>query len=516
MTVSVGFTAARSSPSVKLYGPPGAQPTLRGISGVFDVDNASSVNVTWPAGAVAGDLAIILSHHGYNSNPPTGWNTLDRTTYNGNHGGAVFYKVLDAADITAGGTSYTFGGGWWGGWWGGAVVVAYEDGNDLSLNVIGQEASTGALASWPITYYSEAARSYLLFGSGRDGNVTFGVATPDLTQSLSNRYLAFAELEPSVDGVINETINWAASSSGHYGILVSVTKDAPASDNLYAQSTAISAASEGVRWAVGPLYFEMTLLALSGVAGVGVVNLNQTFGAAVLGTGTNNFIYRSSGAVVLNGSTIATISAFTVGDTIRVAYHPGARLAWFAVNGGSWNNDGTADPATFIGGIDVSAFVGGPAHPACDFSVGGSVVYATFAEADFAYTPPAGYYSVEEVVIDTAIDVSAGIVPILPGDVPDGYMTRGWLPQDNHSRAISFPAGPVKVIGGEVQEDGVGVAGKLVRVYNRRTGDYIGEAITNGSGGFTIPAQDPNLPHFVVAFDDPDYNAKVYDNVMPS
>lgn len=346
--------------------------------------------------------------------------------------------------------------------------------------------------------------------------MTLGVAAPDLTQSLSNRYLAFAEIEPAADSTINETINWSASGNGHYGILVGVTKDAPSTKNLYAKSTAISIASEGDRWAPGALYFEMTVLTLAGVVGIGMVNISQTFGAAVLGSGTNNFVYRSSGAVVLNGSTIATISAFAAGDTVRVAYHPGARLVWFAVNGDSWNNDGTADPAAFIGGIDVSAFLATPTYPACDFSVAGSLVRATFAQASFAYTPPSGYYSVEEVVVDVAVDVAAGIVPILPGDVPEGYMTRGWLPQDNHSRAISFPAGPVKVLAGEVQEDSVPVAGKLVRVYNKRTGDYVGEAITDGSGSFVIPAQDPNLPHFVVAFDDPDYNAKVYDNVMPS
>src|SRR3546814_295096 len=197
------------------------------------------------------------------------------------------------------------------------------------------------------------------------------------------------------------------------------------------------------------------------------------FRSAVLGTGTNNFIYRSSGAVVLNGSTIATISAFVAGDTIRVAYHPGAQLVWFAVNGGSWNNDGTADPATFIGGINVSAYINSPSYPACDFSVSGSSITATFAEASFAYTPPAGYNSVEEVVIETAIDVTAGLVPILPGDNLSEWRATTWLPQDNHSRAISFPAGPVKVIAGEVQEDGVGVEGRMVRLYNKRTGDYV-------------------------------------------
>lgn len=284
---------------------------------------------------------------------------------------------------------------------------------------------------------------------------------------------------------------------------------------LTVTSTAISAASEGTRSAVGPLYFEMTVSALAGVVGIGIVNEFQTFGASVLGTGVNNVVYRSSGIVVFNGATLATIGAYTAGDTIRVAWHPGLRQIWFAVNGGSWNNDGTANPATFIGGIAVATYVAG-AYPACEFSVTGSSVVAVFADASFAYTPPAGYNSVEEVVIPIASTPDLGVAPFAPGDVPLDHLCRTDLPQDNQSRAISFPAGPIKVLGGEVQENAVPVAGKLVRVYNKRTGDYVGEAITNGSGQFLIPAQDPNLPHFVVAFDDPDYNAKVYDNVMPS
>lgn len=285
---------------------------------------------------------------------------------------------------------------------------------------------------------------------------------------------------------------------------------------LTVTSTAISAASEGTRWAVGPLYFEIIVTTVAGVVSVGIVNGVATFGAATIGATTNTIGYQSDGAVRLNNVTLATISPFTSGDRVRVAYHQGAKLIWFAVNGGSWNNDGTADPAAFIGGIDVTAFVFDRAFPCVGFSVTGSTITGVFAEASFAYTPPAGYNSVEEVVVDMAMDVTAGLVPIMPGDNLSEWRATAWRPEDNHSRAISFPAGPVKVLAGEVQEDSVPVAGKLVRVYNKRTGDYVGEAITDGSGVFSIPAQDPNLPHFVVAFDDPEYNAKVYDNVMPA
>lgn len=516
MTVPSFFTPARSSPSIDLTtisettGPA----TLR-AAGAYYYINAASATLTLPPGTVAGDMVIITASHGYPLVPLYGWTLLQQDTGTW-WSGSVSYKVMTADDIAAGSVTINFENSFRGC----ASLVAYQNGASLVVDLVGRKTTTGAsgtVASYSIPFDAKTAKTYVVFGGARaNATVSFALATSVASGNASEASGALGLYDPGADGAVTEIISYSASGNGNYAVVVSVGVSAGTGTKSIARSTAISAASEGTRWAVGPLYFEMTPTVIAGVVGVGVVNINQTFGAAVLGTGTNNFIYRSSGAVVLNGSTIATISAFTAGDTIRVAYHPGARLAWFAVNGGSWNNDGTANPATLVGGIDVSAFVNGPAYPACAFSVTGSTMVAAFAEAAFAYTPPAGYNSVEEVVVDMAMDVTAGLVPIMPGDNLSEWRATAWRPEDNHSRAISFPAGPVKVLAGEVQEDSVPVAGKLVRVYNKRTGDYVGEAITDGSGVFSIPAQDPNLPHFVVAFDDPEYNAKVYDNVMPA
>lgn len=516
MTVPSFFTAARSSPSVILgtVSETTAPAVLRAV-GAYQAFNANSVTLSLPAGTIAGDLVVIVAGHGYPLVPLVGWTVLQQDTGTW-WSGSVSYKVMTPSDITAGSVTVTFKNSFNGC----ATIASYQNGASLVVDLVGSRSTSGGnatVASYSINFQADTNKTYLMFGAARaNATVSFTLATTAVGGNGTNASGALGLYNPGANGAATEQVAYSASGNGNYAAVVSIGVSSGDPAKAVAQSTAISAASEGTRWAVGPLYFEMTPTVIAGVVGVGVVNINQTFGAAVLGTGTNNFIYRSTGAVVLNGATIATISSFAAGDTIRVAYHPGARLAWFAVNGGSWNNDGTANPATFVGGIDVSAFVNGPAYPACDFSVTGSIVVAAFAEGSFAYTPPTGYNSVEEVVVDIAMDVTAGLVPIMPGDNLSEWRATAWRPEDNHSRAISFPAGPVKVLAGEVQEDSVPVAGKLVRVYNKRTGDYVGEAITDGSGVFSIPAQDPNLPHFVVAFDDPEYNAKVYDNVMPA
>lgn len=475
----------------------------------------NSAPVTWPAGTVAGDMAVVIVSAGWDFTIPAGWTSLGYRSGTGTAvAGSCFYKLLDAADISAGGFTLALGGSAGGG----LSIATFQDGADLSVSFLTVNGATGTIANQTVGLGGSAPEDLFLVYGGIEANVAITFATAPGTHSFSaaSYSMRFGVYDPSSSGVANDTIGFASASAGAYWASVRISKTA-ATNGLTVASTAISAASEGTRWAAGALYFEMVITTLAGTVGVGVVNISQTFGAAVLGTGVNNFIYRSSGVVICNGVTLATISPFTGGDRISVAYHPGAGLVWFKVNAGSWNNDGGANPATLTGGIAVSAFVASVIFPACDFSVAGSTVTAVFAAGSFAYTPPTGFYSVEEVGLSVVYNADIGVSPVgTPGDDPGDWCARTDLPQDNQSRAISFPAGPVKVLAGEVQEDSVPVAGKLVRVYNKRTGDYVGEAITDGSGVFSIPAQDPNLPHFVVAFDDPEYNAKVYDNVMPA
>jgi hypothetical protein len=518
---STFFNYDRSTTSVKLgvsaeFVSPA---TLRAVGECHHIDNLSSFFVEWPVGTQEGDLVVIALAHGYNVLSIPGWVTLyrDRGTW---WAGAAFYKILTAADIGFGGTHVHFTNPYQGV----IALAAYADGENLGVQVIDSRSTTGgggSVLSYTIPFTAEPSKySYLMFAGARADsiNVDFALATEHSSVSAFRGSAAIGTYDPASGGSVSEIFTFSGFGNGNFAIILAVGEADANGVRPVATSTAISAASASERWAVGPLYFEMLVVEQVGTIGVGVVSGDQAFGNSVLGTGVNNFIYRHTGVVLLNGVTLATLSPYTVGDTIRVAYHPGTRLAWFAVNGGSWNNDGTADPVTFIGGIDVSNFNPKMVTPAVDFSTGGSTFAGSFDPDQFAYSPPAGYSAISVVNVEAANCVIPDYFQTIEMFHPEDWSVTSLHPDDNHSPAVSFPAGPVKLIAGEVQENGVGVPGRLVRMYNRRTGDYVGEAVTNADGEFIIPAQDPNLPHFVVAFDDdesPNYNAKIFDRVMP-
>lgn len=78
----------------------GVPPTVRG-SGI-QASSAASYTVSWPAGTLAGDLALIFIGAGFQiSGAPTGWALLDQKT-GANWNGSTLFKILTSADITAG------------------------------------------------------------------------------------------------------------------------------------------------------------------------------------------------------------------------------------------------------------------------------------------------------------------------------------------------------------------------------------------------------------------------------
>lgn len=510
MTVPSFFTPQQASPSV-IISQSGIAPTLRGTESAQI--SSSSVAIPLPAGTVEGDLALVAVVHGYGPNTPAGWTSLYNSGNASGVDGGCFFKVLDAADIASGTVTVTFTNGDTGR----AVIVTYENGASLNLDLIFSSRSTGSPASVPFTYAGLASNSYFIFGGHwGNGEVTFAVASSAESDFSADRSAALGLYNPASNGVVSEVVNYA-NSTQCLTLAVSITENG--TGDLVALSTDISAAMEGTRWPVGPLYFEMEIAVLAGTPCVGLCQWDVTFGAGTLGNTVNSLGYFSNGLVRLNNSTLATLAPFVQGDRICVAYHQGTRLVWFRVNGGSWNNDGAANPATFTNGISLEAMTLNRVSPACGFSTVGSAIIAAFAESDFVHTPPSGYNSLEEVNVTVCHDISSGFAPMgEPTYVSDWAANTTEQAIDNHSPAVSFPAGPVKLIAGEVRENDVGVEGRIVRMYNRRTGGYVGEAVTNASGEFSIPAQDPNLPHYVIALDDhiePDYNAKIYDNVIP-
>lgn len=514
MTTTCLFSDTGSSSTTMIHAN-GVAPTRRGASGIVLSPNAPTF-LPWPSGTIAGDLAVIACMNGYGQNAPAGWTTLYNSNNQSGVDGGAFYKILDAADITAGGVTINYISN---DIYARGVIATYADGASLNVFLYGVTRITGTTATHSYPLAALAGHSYFVWGAQwANGAVTFAQATNTANNASAQGSSAFGLYDPPANAAVTETVSFASASQS-LSLIVAITKGGTVGRTV--TSTAISAASSQTRWAIGPLYFEMLCNVKAGTTSVGLVNRQATFGAASLGATTSSIAYQSDGLVRCGNVTLATISPYTTNDRVCVAHNPSLNLIWFKVNGGSWNNNGLANPATGVGGIDISSWVADLAYPAVGFSVGGASFTAAFASADFAYSPPSGYYSISEdaaTVVTVAHNSDSMLCPFSEPFYPTDWVANGDSAEDYHSNSISYPAGPIKLIAGEVRENDVGVEGRLVRMYNRRTGEFVGEARTNALGEFIIPAQDPNLPHFVVAFDDdmsPDYNAKVYDNVLP-
>jgi hypothetical protein len=98
-----------------------------------------------------------------------------------------------------------------------------------------------------------------------------------------------------------------------------------------------------------------------------------------------------------------------VGDVICAAIDLTAKLIWFRRNNGNWNNDGTANPATGVGGL---SFPAGAQSPTVRFTNGASTdaFTANFGASAYAFTAPSGFGTFEGVT-NGKFKLSAAFTP---------------------------------------------------------------------------------------------------------
>jgi hypothetical protein len=282
--------------------------------------------------------------------------------------------------------------------------------------------------------------------------------------------------------------------------------------NLTATASA-AAMVAGTRSISGLTYFECKPTTLGTTPGVGLINSSSVSspGAANLGADLNSLAFRSGGTVVLNNVTLTTIQTYAVNDVIGVAVDPQNRLIWFRTNTGNWNNSATANPATTTEGIDYSTMNCGRVLPAV-----GSATTTVWVGAftTFLNTAPSGF-----VTVDT-VQVGAVRAPLQGPSVPVAAVGAGptarscQMGTDNYAKRYFAPAGVITTVNGVVSENGVVIAGKKVWVYDRISGDLIGDAVSASDGTWSIACL--GRPSVLVVCSDPTtYNSIVYDNVTP-
>jgi hypothetical protein len=189
----------------------------------------------------------------------------------------------------------------------------------------------------------------------------------------------------------NSTITFSAGN-------LKATANAPANPHVAANFAMGTQAQT-----TGKFYFEATLNTLAGVAenvAAGVCNTFGPGGGFDQGDqtpGSASLLLYDDGTIWQNNLTqIGFIGgSISAGQVISVAVDLTAKLGWVRASGGPWNGSVTANPATGVGGFNVSfllsdgstlnqyvcTFIGG-ASGAVTFNLGGSA---------YSFTAPAGF-----------------------------------------------------------------------------------------------------------------------------
>jgi len=158
------------------------------------------------------------------------------------------------------------------------------------------------------------------------------------------------------------------------------------------------------RQVTGKFYWENTItMSALNTHGVGIANQKAVLGGAS-GIWNNSglqgsYLYNSAaGQIYINGALGPTLGVTIAnGNVIGIAVDLAARLIWYRVSpSGNWNGNAANNPATGVGGIDISAVAGGaiPIYPmACFGTTGTRSVTANFGDTAFSGAVPSGFTS---------------------------------------------------------------------------------------------------------------------------
>jgi hypothetical protein len=154
----------------------------------------------------------------------------------------------------------------------------------------------------------------------------------------------------------------------------------------------------------GKWNWEINVLGSSSALTVGICNNGFLFNNAhELRNDTNAMGYGSDGGVSYNGTSLGTLPTYTTGDTIQTAYDRDAELIWFRrVRAGvaqSWNANGSANPATGVGGFSTAGVGTGAGtlkiYPACRINSGSDSLQTSFSTSQLANPIPTGFQALD-------------------------------------------------------------------------------------------------------------------------
>jgi len=248
----------------------------------------------------------------------------------------------------------------------------------------------------------------------------------------------------------------------------------------------------GGRW-----YFEchmVTNFAENPVMAIGLVTKNHVLLNSDIGT--SHFIRTEDGFGVEAKGTIrytkigssdseiiAYLPVWITNNVVGIAYDLYSGDFWVSIDG-VWVGGGTPgiDATPAVSGLNISL----PLYPAVNVYSYTIVQYITahFAEADFTYTPPAGFNSIEYPEFD-----SNGGEVIAGEGVVSGTITEFLVP-----------------------------GAYMARIHDSETGALVQTTWSDSNGQYTFTGLSTTREFYVVAFDhtEPQQTAVIQDRVVPS
>jgi hypothetical protein len=145
----------------------------------------------------------------------------------------------------------------------------------------------------------------------------------------------------------------------------------------------------------GKWYVEETMGANVGNGGIVRLGIMQNSATIALPSGGSSgaLLWDSSGTVYVNGTSITVINSYTAADVLSMAVDMTNTGFYGRVNGGNWNNAGTADPANNIGSISFAALTGAInlVFYAQPFSHAQASITLNSGASGMVHTVPSGY-----------------------------------------------------------------------------------------------------------------------------
>jgi len=142
----------------------------------------------------------------------------------------------------------------------------------------------------------------------------------------------------------------------------------------------------------GKWYWEATIVAVgnNGVWMFGLIYKSVAFTTgSFIGHVPYTLGWQGTGVVASNNSSLGTIQTYATGNVVCIALDMETGRVWFRTNGGNWNNNGSANPVTNVGGIPI--FAGLPIMPMFSAYALNDSCTVNFGGSAFAQSQPSGF-----------------------------------------------------------------------------------------------------------------------------